>query len=76
MGQMHTIRLVSSGIENLSDRTDFDNDWLASLGEKQNSLADECSFHLATAETPLAEKFSYFVIMAQWAQWCQRSMTV
>ena len=68
MGQMHTIRLVSSGIENLSViGTDFDNDRLASLGEKVNSLAEERGVSLLLVnpqETPLEDKFSYFAIMA------------
>ena len=68
MGQMHTIRLVSSGIENLSViGTDFDNDRLASLGEKVNSLAEERGISLSLVnpqETPLEDKFSYFAIMA------------
>ena len=68
MGQMHTIRLVSSGIENLSViGVDFDNDRLATLGEKVNSLAEERGVSLLLInpqETPLEDKFSYFAIMA------------
>ena len=68
MGQMHTIRLVSSGIENLSViGTDFDDDRLVSLGEKVNSLAEERGVSLSLVnpqETPLTDKFSYFAIMA------------
>ena len=68
MGQMHTIRLVSSGIENLSViGADFDNDRLATLGEKVNSLAEERGVSLLLInpqETPLEDKFSYFAIMA------------
>ena len=68
MGQMHTIRLVSSGTENLSViGTDFDDDRLVSLGEKVNSLAAERGVSLSLVnpqETPLTDKFSYFAIMA------------
>ena len=68
MGQMHTIRLVSSGTENLSEvGTDFDDNRLASLGEKVNSLAEERGVSLSLVnpqETPLTDKFSYFAIMA------------
>ena len=68
MGQMHTIRLVSSGIENLSVvGTDFDDHRLASLGDKVNTLAEERGIALSLVnpqETPLTDKFSYFAIMA------------
>ena len=68
MGQMHTIRLVSSGTENLSVvGTDFDDRRLASLGDKANTLAEERGVALSLVnpqETPLTDKFSYFAIMA------------
>ena len=68
MGQMHTIRLLSSGIENLSVvGTDFDDHRLTSLGDKVNTLAEERGIALSLVnpqETPLTDKFSYFAIMA------------
>ena len=68
MGQMHTIRLVSSGTENLSVvGTDFDDNRLASLGDKVNTLAEERGVALSLVnpqEAPLTDKFSYFAIMA------------
>jgi len=68
MGQMHTIRLVCSGVENLSVvGTDFDDERLASLGDKAESMATERGVKLSLVnpqKTPVTEKFSYFAIMA------------
>ena len=69
MGQMHTIRLICSGVEDISVLgTDFDNERLESLGEKTYSLAEErgVEFGLVNPkEEPIDdEKFSYFDIMA------------
>jgi threonine dehydrogenase-like Zn-dependent dehydrogenase len=68
MGQMHAIRLVCSGVENLSVvGTDFDDERLASLGDKAESMAAERGVKLSLVnpkKTPVTEKFSYFAIMA------------
>jgi len=68
MGQMHTIRLICSGIENLSViGTDFDDERLASLGGKAMPMAKERGVALSLVnpqKKPVAEKFSYFAIMA------------
>ena len=68
MGQMHTIRLVCSGVENLSVvGTDFDDERLASLGDKAEPMAAERGVKLSLVnpqKTPVTEKFSYFAIMA------------
>jgi threonine dehydrogenase-like Zn-dependent dehydrogenase len=68
MGQMHTIRLICSGIENLSIiGTDLDDERLVSLGEKAESMAKERGVTLSLVnpqKTPVSDKFSYFVIMA------------
>jgi hypothetical protein len=67
MGQMHTIRLICSGIENLSIvGTDFDDERLVSLGKKAESMAKERGVALSLVnpqKTPVYDKFSYFVIM-------------
>ncbi|MEN8126275.1 MAG: alcohol dehydrogenase catalytic domain-containing protein [Planctomycetota bacterium] len=68
MGQMHTIRLVCSGVEDLSVvGTDFDDERLASLGDKAEPMAKERGVQLSLVnpqKTPVTEKFSYFAIMA------------
>jgi threonine dehydrogenase-like Zn-dependent dehydrogenase len=68
MGQMHTIRLVCSGVENLSVvGTDFDDERLASLGQKADGLAKERGVQLSlinSQKNPVKDKFSYFAIMA------------
>ncbi len=68
MGQMHTIRLICSGVENLSIvGMDFDDERLRSLGEKAESMAKERGVALSLVnpqKTPVSDKFSYFAIMA------------
>ena len=68
MGQMHTIRLVCSGVKNLSVvGTDFDDERLASLGDKANTLAKDRGVALSLVnpkKTPINQTFSYFAIMA------------
>jgi threonine dehydrogenase-like Zn-dependent dehydrogenase len=68
MGQMHTIRLVCSGVEKLSVvGTDFDDERLAALGQKANALAKERNVQLSlvnSQKNPVHEKFSYFAVMA------------
>ena len=68
MGQMHTIRLVCSGVEDLSVvGTDFDDERLASLGQKANAIAADRGVKLSLVNpknNPIKEKFSYFAIMA------------
>ncbi len=67
MGQMHTLRIISSGRKNLSvTATDFDDRRLKSLERKVAVLAREHSVELSfinPQENPLTEKFSYSVIM-------------
>ncbi len=69
MGQMHTIRLICSGVDDISIiGTDFDNERLASLGEKAYTLAADRKVDLKLINPQdgslAAEKFSYFDIMA------------
>ncbi|MBL7215890.1 MAG: alcohol dehydrogenase catalytic domain-containing protein [Phycisphaerae bacterium] len=68
MGQMHVIRLVCSGVENLSIiGTDFDDERLQSLAQKTDALAKERRVTLSLVnpqKNPLQEKFSYFAVMA------------
>jgi len=68
MGQMHTIRLICSGVDNLSIvGTDFDDERLESLGEKATPMAAERDVKLSLVnpqKDPVTEKFSYFSIMA------------
>ncbi|MBP8605705.1 MAG: alcohol dehydrogenase catalytic domain-containing protein [Phycisphaerae bacterium] len=68
MGQMHTIRLICSGIENLSiTGTDFDDQRLEELAHKSAPLAQQRSVHLELVnpnKQPPQGKFSYFAIMA------------
>ncbi|MCD6175038.1 MAG: alcohol dehydrogenase, partial [Planctomycetes bacterium] len=68
MGQMHTIRLVCSGVKDLSVvGTDFDDERLASLGQKANAIAADRGVKLSLVNpknNPIKEKFSYFAIMA------------
>jgi threonine dehydrogenase-like Zn-dependent dehydrogenase len=68
MGQMHTIRLVCSGIEDIAIvGTDFDDERLKSLAEKANPMAKERKVELSlvnSQKNPINEKFSYFAIMA------------
>lgn len=68
MGQMHTIRLVCSGVEGISVvGTDFDDERLASLSAKADGFADERGVTLSLVnpqKTPLTETFDYFDIMA------------
>ncbi|MHC4855612.1 MAG: alcohol dehydrogenase catalytic domain-containing protein [Planctomycetota bacterium] len=68
MGQMHTIRLICSGVEGISVvGTDFDDERLASLDAKAGAMAKERGVELSLVnpqKTPLTEKFDYFDIMA------------
>ena len=68
MGQMHTIRLVCSGMEDLSVvGTDFDDERLASLGQKADAIAKERGIKLSLVnpkKNPIEDDFSYFAIMA------------
>ena len=68
MGQMHTIRLVCSGVKNISIvGTDFDDERLASLGDKAKTLAKDRGVALSLVnpqKTPIKQTFSYFAIMA------------
>ncbi|MHC4760721.1 MAG: MDR/zinc-dependent alcohol dehydrogenase-like family protein, partial [Planctomycetota bacterium] len=68
MGQMHTIRLVCSGVKNISIvGTDFDDERLVSLGDKANTLAKDRGVALSLVnpqKTPMDQTFSYFAIMA------------
>ena len=68
MGQMHVIRLICAGVENLSIiGTDFDDERLQSLAYKADALAAERSVKLSLVnpqKNPLQETFSYFAIMA------------
>jgi threonine dehydrogenase-like Zn-dependent dehydrogenase len=68
MGQMHVIRLICSGIDNISIvGTDFDDERLASLNVKAAPLANERGVELSLVNpktNPINEKFSYFSIMA------------
>jgi len=68
MGQMHTIRLVCSGMEDISVvGTDFDDERLASLGQKANAIAKERGVKLSLVNpksNPINDTFSYFAIMA------------
>ncbi len=68
MGQMHTIRAVSSGVEGISvAATDLDDERLESLRQKAQPLAERYGVSLRIVNLrgePLPEKFSYFAIMA------------
>lgn len=68
MGQMHTIRLICSGVENISVvGTDFDDERLAALGQKANAMARERGVKLSlvnSQKNPVTDKFNYFAIMA------------
>jgi threonine dehydrogenase-like Zn-dependent dehydrogenase len=68
MGQMHTIRLLCAGIENISVvGTDFDDERLESLAHKAKPLAEQNNVNLALVNPqnqPVTDKFSYFAIMA------------
>jgi hypothetical protein len=68
MGQMHTIRLICSGLEDISIvGTDFDDQRLDSLGAKVKALSKDRGIELQLVnpqKTPPAETFSYFAIMA------------
>jgi len=68
MGQMHAIRIISCGRENLSvTATDLDNERLESLESKAADLARERSVELTfinPGRQNLNQKFSYSVIMA------------
>lgn len=68
MGQMHVIRLICSGVKNLSIvGTDFDDERLTALGQKVNPLATERGMSVSLAnpqKNPLHETFSYFAVMA------------
>jgi threonine dehydrogenase-like Zn-dependent dehydrogenase len=68
MGQMHTIRLVCSGVGDLSIvGTDFDDERLEALGKKVNTLAAERGVKLSLVnpqKKPVTDKFSYVAIMA------------
>lgn len=68
MGQMHVIRAVCSGIANISVvGTDMDDARLASIQQKAEpfAAANRVPMRMVnTARTPLAERFSYFALMA------------
>jgi L-sorbose 1-phosphate reductase len=68
MGQMHVIRLICAGAENLSIvGTDFDDERLESLRQKAEPLAKERNVKLLLVNpntTPVTDTFSYFAIMA------------
>jgi len=68
MGQMHVIRAVCSGTDNLTVvGTDMDDARLEALRRKAAPMAARNGVHLRLVNTqkePLAEKFSYFAIMA------------
>ena len=68
MGQMHVIRLICTGLENLSIvGTDFDDERLESLAQKANPMAAERGVELSLVNpktNPINDKFSYFAIMA------------
>ncbi|MCI0498105.1 MAG: alcohol dehydrogenase catalytic domain-containing protein [Planctomycetales bacterium] len=68
MGQMHTIRLVCSGMENLSiTGTDFDDRRLRELEHKAAPLARQRGVKLSLVnpqKQPAKGPFSYFVVMA------------
>jgi len=68
MGQMHVIRIIASGRENLSiTATDFDDERLESLERKTTDLARKHSAELKFINPgieSLDKKFSYSVIMA------------
>jgi L-sorbose 1-phosphate reductase len=68
MGQMHVIRAVCSRIRNISVvGTDMDDARLASIQKKAEPFASANNVAMRmvnTAKTQLAEKFSYFALMA------------
>lgn len=68
MGQMHVIRAVCSGISKIAVvGTDMDDARLASIQKKAEPFASANKVAMKmvnTAKTPLAEKFSYFALMA------------
>jgi threonine dehydrogenase-like Zn-dependent dehydrogenase len=68
MGQMHVIRAVCSGVPNISViGTDMDDSRLASLQAKAEAFATTNRVPMRmvnTAKTPLADRFSYFALMA------------
>ena len=68
MGQMHVIRAVCSGIRSISVvGTDMDDARLASIQKKAEPFATTNAVPMKmvnTAKTPLAERFSYFALMA------------
>jgi threonine dehydrogenase-like Zn-dependent dehydrogenase len=68
MGQMHVIRAVCSGIRHISVvGTDMDDARLASIQKKAEPFASANGVAMKmvnTARTPLAERFSYFALMA------------
>ena len=68
MGQMHMIRSICSGVKKITViGTDMDDSRLDSLMKKAGPLANTNGVALRmvnTQKTPLAEKFSYFAIMA------------
>ena len=72
MGQMHVVRDLSIGAENLTlVATDFDSGRLTSLGAKANPLAERNGANLRLVnpqKTVLNEKFSYIALMAPVAQ--------
>ncbi len=68
MGQMHTVRLVCSGVKDISVvGTDFDDERLVSLGQKAGLFAQERNVELSLVnpqKNPVKDKFSYFAVMA------------
>jgi threonine dehydrogenase-like Zn-dependent dehydrogenase len=68
MGQMHVIRAVCSGIANITVvGTDMDDARLASIQSKAEPFAAANGVPIRmvnTAKAPLAERFSYFALMA------------
>ena len=68
MGQMHTIRLICSGKQDVSvTATDFDNERLATLHGMAHGVAQKLGVDLRLInpqEDPLDETFSYYALMA------------
>jgi len=68
MGQMHTIRLICSGKQDISvTATDFDNERLDTLRGMAQGFAEKLDVDLRLInpqEEPLNETFSYYALMA------------
>ena len=72
MGQMHTIRIICSGLSSVSvAATDFDDARLASLAAKAAALTEQRGVPLRLVNPqvqPLADKFTYLALMAPLGQ--------